>query len=282
MEKSKGLILKFLTCFALLIVAYIPTFKWMVDRWLAAESYYGHGFLIPFVSIFVAWQRRGAIKASRVSTDMRGLAVIAAGLFIHIVCAAIKLYFLSGFSFIFVLYGLLLFFFGKDMVRNLVFPLLFLLAMIPLPLVLVSNITVKLKLIVAEAATFVLNRIGFPSARDGNLIIMPSSHVAIEAPCSGLRSLISLLTLGALFSFAVKVSYLRKTLLFMSSVPIAILTNIVRVTMLATVNDLYGEKIAMGFFHDFSGFMMFGIAFAGLYAVSRVLEKGIKDGEIGK
>ena len=101
---------------------------------------------------------------------------------------------------------------------------------------------------------------------------MPNSYILVEAPCSGLRSLISLLTLGLLFSFAIKVSYTKKALLFLSSAPIAVITNVIRVTTLAVVNDLYGEKFTMGFFHDFSGYMMFGVAFVGLYGVSKMLE----------
>jgi exosortase len=143
--------------------------------------------------------------------------------------------------------------------------------MIPLPLVLISNLTVQLKLFVAQASTLILNRIGFPSIREGSIIRMPSSYIAVEAPCSGLRSLISLITLGLLFAYAINGAYWKKMTLFLSSIPIALMTNMIRITTLAVVNDLYGKKIAMGFFHDFSGFFMFGVAFLCLYAVSRLL-----------
>ncbi len=144
--------------------------------------------------------------------------------------------------------------------------------MIPLPLVIIGNLTVKLKLFAAQAATFVLNHIGFPCYRDGSIIAMPNSFTVVEAPCSGLRSLISLLTLGLLFSYIVKVSFVKKAIIFISSAPIAIVSNIIRIVLLAAVNDLYGEKVAMGFFHDFTGFLVFAIAFAGLYTVSSLLE----------
>ena len=145
--------------------------------------------------------------------------------------------------------------------------------MIPLPLVLIGNLTVKLKLFVAEISTFILNGIGFPSIRDGSFIRMPNSFIEVAAPCSGLRSLISLLTLGLLFSYAMKVSYVRKSVLFLSSIPIALASNVIRITLLAIINDLYGEAAATGFFHDFSGFIMFGVAFVGLFSISHVLEK---------
>ena len=272
MINKRKTILQFISCLALLLITYIPTFKWMVERWVHPESYYGHGFLIPLVSLYIVWQRRELLKKANVSGEMSGLAIVVIGLFVHIICALLKVYFLSGFSFVFVLYGLILFFFGKDMTRNLIFPIFFLLAMIPLPLVLIGNLTVRLKLFAAQCATVILNHIGFPSMRDGSIIKMPNSFIAVEAPCSGLRSLISLLTLGLLFAFAMKVSYVKKGLLLLSAIPIALAANIVRILMLATVNDLYGEKIAMGFFHDFSGYFMFAFAFTGLWMVGRALE----------
>lgn len=278
MDNRKKNLIQFITSMTLLFIAYIPTIKWMIDRWLLPESYYGHGFLIPLVSLYVLWQRKDIIKNTKISSNMPGLIMTAGCLLVHILCALLKVYFISGFTFVFAIFGLILFFFGKDMAKKLIFPVFFLLAMIPLPLVLVGNLTVKLKLFAAQCSTFILNKIGFPSVREGSIIRMPNSFIAVEAPCSGLRSLISLLTLGLIFAYAMKVSYLKRGTLLALSVPIAVTANIVRIIMLATVNDLYGEEVAMGFFHDFTGFFVFAFAFAGLWGVSRALEpRGIED-----
>ena len=272
MNARKKSILMFVTSFALLLVAYIPTFMWMYHRWTAHESYYGHGFLIPLISLYIVWSRKDLLKNAKLSNNMAGLLLLVIGLLLHIVCAALKVYFISGFSFVLSLYGLLLFCFGKHIVRSLVFPVLFLLAMVPMPLVLIGALIVKLKLIVAQISTLILNIIGFPSVLDGSTIRMPSSYTVVAAPCSGLRSLISLLTLGLLFTFAMKISYLKKGVLLLLSIPIALGTNILRIIALAVVNDLYGEKVAMGFFHDFTGFMVFALAFTGLWVAGRVLD----------
>lgn len=276
--------IKFILSVGLLIIAYIPTLAWMIDRWMQKESYYGHGFLIPLVSLFIVWQRRSILRETMVNgrwsmapsggfaLNSLGLWVVGFALLAHIVCAALRVYFVSGFTFIAALSGLILFFFGKEILRKLTFPLFFLATMIPLPLVLIGNLTVRLKLFATEAATFILNRIGFPSVHDGNVIIMPHSHIIIEAPCSGLRSLISLLTLGLIFAYAMKMPMWKKAVLFLSSIPIAVATNIIRILLLAIVNDLYGEKIAMGFFHDASGFLLFAIAFLMLYGVGNILK----------
>jgi len=244
----------------------------MIDRWMAHESYYGHGFLVPIVSLVIAWQRRDVLKKIRISSDQAGLWIAVGGLLVNIVCAALKVYFLSGFSFVAVIYGLILFFFGKEMTHNLTFPILFLLAMIPLPLVIIGNLTVKLKLFAAQISVLILNKIGFVCVRDGSFIRMPASFIEVAAPCSGLRSIISLLTLGLLFAYVLKAPFWKKCILFLSSIPIAMAANVTRIVLVAMVNDLYGEKFAMGVFHDFTGYLVFVFAFLGLYGVARVME----------
>lgn len=268
----------FIFSMMLMFVSYIPTIRWMIDRWNASESYYSHGFLIPLVSLYIAWQRREIIRRAKTSLFMPGLALITFGLIAHLISASLRVYFVSGISMVIVISGMLLFFFGKEVAKALIFPVVFLLAMVPLPLVVVGNLTVALKLFAARCSAAVLNRIGFPCMLDGNIIIMPGSHIAIEAPCSGLRSLIALLTLGLIFAFAMKASYFRKAVLLIAAMPIALIANMARIITLAVVNDLYGEKAALGFFHDLSGFLVFVLAFIGLLAVSRVLEdKGGED-----
>ena len=263
MKSKISTFVKFGSCVALMLIAYVPAIRWMVDRWSASESYYSHGFLIPLVSLFIVWQRRETLKNIEITSSPVGIWIIAFGLLINIISAALRVYFVSGFSLVLVLYGLVLFFFGKKMARSLTFPIFFLFMMIPLPLALIGTLTVKLKLFVAQISTVILNIIGFPSIRDGSFIRMPKSFVAVEAPCSGLRSLVSLITMGFLFSYAMKVSYVKKAILLLSSIPIAIMANVARVVLVAAVNDLYGEKFAMGIFHDFTGYLLFVLHLSG-------------------
>ena len=96
-EKRKSIV-KFSTSIVLLLIAYIPTINWMIDRWMAKDSYYGHGFLIPIISLYIIWQRRELLKKSKVSGETTGLWIIVAGLLVHIICAALRVYFISGFS----------------------------------------------------------------------------------------------------------------------------------------------------------------------------------------
>lgn len=278
MDNKLKPIIKFAVCLALSLIAYIPTIWWMADRWFAKESYYSHGLLIPMISIFIIWQRRDALNKIKIAGNIWGLWIVAACLLVHTICAALRIYFVSGFSLVFLIYGLLLFFFGKEMVRKLTFPVFFLFAMIPLPLAMISSLTVKLKLFATQLSVFTLNRIGFPCMQDGSFIRMPASTLEVAAPCSGLRSIISLVTLGLIFAYAAKVSVVKKGIIFLSTIPIAIATNMMRIVLVAVVNDLYGEKVALGFFHDFTGFLVFAAAFLCLLGVSQIL--GVRQIEI--
>ncbi len=243
---------------------------------MASESYYSHGFLIPLMSLYFVWQKKAKLKNIADNSCLSGIVIIASGLFVHVICAALRVYFISGFSFVFTLWGVILFFKGRETARELAFPVIFLVAMIPLPLVLIGNLTVKLKLFVAQGSTFLLNLMGFLAVKDGNIIKMKDSYLVVGAPCSGLRSLVSLLTLGIVFAYIVKMSRVKKAILFLSSIPVALISNVIRIALLAIVNEIYGEKVALGFFHDFSGFLMFGIAIAGLYGVNILLTQGKK------
>jgi eight transmembrane protein EpsH (proposed exosortase) len=263
--------IKFGVALGLALIAYIPTISWMIGRWNGKESYYSHGFLIPVISLFIIWQRKDSLSKIKIAGSMLGLWIAVICLLVHVVSAALKIYFLSGFTLIPLIYGLVLFFFGKEMVRKLTFPILFLFTMVPLPLAAIGTLTVKLKLLATQLSVIVLNGIGFRCIQDGSLIRMPTSFIEVAAPCSGLRSIISLVTLGLIFAYAMKTSFLKKSILFLSSIPIAIGTNVIRITLVAIVNDLYGEKIAMGAFHDFTGYMVFVAAFLGLFGVAQVL-----------
>ena len=256
----------------LLIFAYFPTIVWMVDRWNAKESYYGHGFLIPFVSAYLLWRKRKELLCIQPSPSMGGFFLLMAGLLIHLASAILKVYFTSAFSILLSVPGLVLYLWGRKMLRAAAFPIFFLIFMVPFPLVVIGTTTVRLKLFAATCAVHLLRMIGLPAIQDGSTIHMMHATVLVDDPCSGLRSLISLLTLGVLFAYLRQSSVPRRALFFLSSVPIALIANIVRVVLLAAVADIYGTEAAFKFFHDFSGFVLFGVALAGLSLVGRILQ----------
>ena len=256
----------------LIIIAYLPTILWMIDRWSAKDTYYSHGFLVPFISVFLIWLKKDKLLSLKVKPDSRGWFFLAPGILIHLISAFWRIYFTSGFSLILVFAGMVLLFFGRAFLRHILFPLLFLLFMIPLPLVAIANISFKLKIFAAAIATFIVNKVGLPAIREGSIIKTVHSYLVVEDPCSGIRSLIALIALGALMTYLSNLSRVKKIILFSSTIPIAVGTNIIRIVALTMVSEIYGTKYAMGFFHDAMGILVFVLAFAGLSLVQKLLE----------
>jgi exosortase len=243
----------------------------MWDRWFVEESYYSHGILIPFVSMFLILFKKDELKGIKVMPNKVGLALIGTALLMHLSSSFVKVYFTSGLSLIVLIMGLVLYFLGTVYFLKFLYPILFLLFMVPMPMVFVADVSVKLKLFAAQSATFILNHIGIYAARDGSTIKTLRSYLMVEGPCSGIRSLISLFSLGVLVVYFMKGGWIRKSILVLLTIPIAIAANIFRIVLLASVSEIYGEKFAMGWFHSFSGFLLFFVALIGFMLVKEVL-----------
>lgn len=257
---------------SLILIAYIPTFIWMVDRWIVKDTYYSHGFLVPFISIFIAWLKKEELFKLKIKPSNSGWLFFIAGITVHAISALLRIYFSSGFSLLLVLVGLVLLFFGKEFLKQLMFPILFLVFMIPLPLVAIANISFKLKMFAAYLSTIIINKLGVPAIREGSIIKTMHSYLVVEDPCSGIRSLIALIALGALMAYFSNISKTKKAILFLSSVPIAISTNIIRIVALSLASEMYGAKFATGLFHTTMGILVFVFAFLGLLLIAKVLE----------
>jgi exosortase len=257
----------------LLLLAYTPTFIWMWDRWFASDSYYSHGVLIPFVSGYLIWNQREELRKITPSSSPWGLRIFLVGVAVHLLSAIFHVYFTSGFSLIIILIGLILHFFGKEILFKVLFAVLFLAFMIPLPMVLVANISFKLKVFAAQLATAILNdHLRIPCLQDGSTIRMQHTQVIVDDVCSGLRSLISLTALGAIFAYWIEANLLKKILVFLSTIPIAVVTNAMRIVLLSSVSEIWGAQYAVGLFHDISGLVVFGLAFVLLFVVVKLLE----------
>jgi len=262
----------------------------MWDRWFARDSYYSHGIMIPFVSVWLIWQKRDELKQVEIKESPWGLRLIILGIIIHLVSAVFRIYFSSGFSMLIVLAGLVLYFFGVKVFKEVAFPLAFLFFMVPLPEVMITTLSFQLKLFAAKIATILLNNMRISAIQDGSIIKMQHTQVIVDDVCSGLRSLISLTALGSIFAYWLKVpvislaaagsifaywansSTLKKLFLFMMTIPIAIITNVCRVVILSLISEIWGAQYASGFIHDATGFMVFALAFILLWATSKLIE----------
>jgi len=256
----------------LVILVYWPTFLWMKYKFLERDSNYTHGFLIPLVSLFLIWKIKDELKQIPLSPSPKGLILFSAGLVLHLISRCFMIDFVSGFSLIMVIFGLCLYLLGRSITQKIVFPIAFLVFMIPLPEVLTLMLTFHMKMFATYWATISINLIGIPAVMDGAKIILPTDFLEIGEPCSGIRSLITLLALGSLFAYLLSISFLKKIILFFSTIPIALLSNITRIVFLSLITYVYGQKAALEEpSHTISGLLVFIVALLGLGAIGKVL-----------
>ena len=246
----------------------------MYNRYMAADSYYSHGFIIPFVSGFFIWLKRKEIREEEAEFSRLGLTIVIIAALVHILGTILYVYSVSGFSIFILIFGVTLFLFGNRITLLLFFPLFFFIFMFPMPLAIISAISFPMKMLVAKVGVEIVRLLGIPVFREGFNISIPAGNLLVGNPCSGLRSLIAFLALGSVFAYMSSISYIRKWLLFMLSAPVAIFSNMVRVPILILISHYWGLEAAStdSFWHDASGVFVFVIGLIMLFYSGRVLE----------
>jgi exosortase len=247
----------------LLILAYLPILKHLVEQWWNDPDV-GHGFFVPLVSGYVAWQRRDRLMALEWKPAWWGMALLAwGGVQAYIGMLGAEL-FLQRSAFLISLVGLLLVLGGTALVLELAFPLLLLPFMIPIPTVIYNRITFPLQLFASRVAEVLLGLMNIPVLREGNVLELASQKLSVAEACSGIRSLLSLSFLSLVYAYFFDSKVWMRWALFIGVLPIAILANAGRVTITGILSE-YNTELARGFFHELEGFLIFAIAFAMLY-----------------
>jgi len=277
---------------ALLTLMFAPTIQWMVWRWGRGSSYYSHGYLIPFVVAWLVWMNRGRLGRLEARGDFRlvGLGTLVGGLLLLLGGAFIRAFFVQGIALVMVLCGAVFFVYGRAISRVVLFPLLFTLTMVPMPMHVVERVTFKLKMIATAASVSLVDFLraaglhGRVVVQDGSYIRWETAgggmdHIIIGDVCSGLRSLIALLAFGALFAYIARLSLSRKLVLFAAAVPISILANMWRIVTLTFLGTQWGSHAVHGWVHDVTGYGIFAIAFVLFFVFERVLRKFEPGGE---
>jgi exosortase len=247
----------------------------LVKQW-ASDDNYSHGFFVVPLAVFFAWERRKALLNAPFRPSVAGLFLVTLSLLTLLAGRLGAELFLTRISLIGVLGGIVLFVWGRDHFRILLFPLAFLILMIPLPAIIFNQIAFPLQLLASRAGEAVLNVAGIPVLREGNVLQLPTRPLEVAEACSGIRSLVSLLTLAIVLGYFSERRTGRRVLIALSAVPIAILANAARVAGTGLASELISPAAAEGFFHTFSGWLMFVVAFAGLFAVQRIISRNDK------
>ncbi len=258
-----------LACMALL---YGSVIKGLVYDWIHLPDF-SHGFLIPIVSFYFVYERRKQLTTLLPSGQWNGIGLIMIGILLLLLGNLATEYFTMRFSILVVLGGMILFLLGREFFKDLLFPLIFLIFMIPIPSILMDRITFPMQLFASKVAARSLFLIGIPVLREGNMMILANTSLEVAEACSGIRSLISLLALSVVFAYFSQKETWRRILLVLSTFPIAIIANAARVTGTGILAHYYGDKVAQGFFHGFSGWILFVVAFVCLFVVGGLFSK---------
>jgi exosortase len=249
---------------ALLAGMYAPTIVWMVDRWFAPGSYWAHGILVPPVAILWAGARLRAARPIEDSPSGLGLPVLTIGLLLQVASALLGVHFTSALSALVVGAGLILRLRGPRTLGVVGSPLVFLVFMIPMPLVVVAHLTLRMKLFSAAAGAAVGRALGIDVVQDGSFLVLGSQRLLVGDACSGLRSLIALLALGFLIVHRYPWQAIGKGIALAAVVPLAMLGNVLRVVLLAWAGERLGVERVGGALHFLTGLLVYLVSLAGL------------------
>ncbi|MGI4757109.1 MAG: exosortase/archaeosortase family protein [Janthinobacterium lividum] len=272
---------------ASVVTAGLPIWAWAVVALLTVTLYlqvgiklaydwyifpdYAHGFLVPFFCMYVVWEKREIIRNTPMAPSWAGTGLVLLGLFTLITGVYGAELFLARISGLMLLAGLIWTFAGLPMLRVLKFPLLTLLLAIPFPAVIFNQITFPLQLFASRLAGAILPVFNVPVLREGNVIELPMMRLEVAEACSGIRSLMSLFTVAVIYGYLLEPSTLRRTLLALASIPIAVAANVLRIVGTGLCVQYWDPEKAMGFFHEFSGWLMFLFSLLLVYTLQKLM-----------
>lgn len=270
-KTSKLEIVKISVLSILFVMLYFPTFHMFIYDWSNDENY-SHGFLVPLIVGYLVWTKREKLQQLTPQPSLWGLVVLLLGVSIYLVGTIGAEWFLKRSSLIVVLGGLILYLYGIEFFKTLLFPLIFLIFMVPLPAIIYTSVAFQLQLLVSKVAAQVIALVGIAVHRNGNILEVSTGPLAVEEACSGMRSIMALLALSSLFAYLISRSKLKQAILIASALPIAVVTNIIRVTATGIFAHYFGREVAEGMLHQSFGWIVFMIAFILLFLLSKLLD----------
>jgi len=251
-------------------VVYWQVFVKLVEAWIG-DGNYSPGFLIPPLALYFAWERREKLRNAEIRGSWLGLVVFAGGVCVLLAGLLGAELFLSRVSLIGTLSGAVLFLFGWRHLRILAFPIAFLLLMIPLPAIIFNQIAFPLQLVASRFGAATISAVNIPVLREGNVLVLASTTLEVAEACSGIRSLVSLITLGIVYGYFTDSRLWVRTLIVLSAIPVAIVANGARVAGTGIAATWISPSAAEGFFHEFSGWVVFVVAFALMLGIQQLI-----------
>lgn len=242
----------------------------LVRNWWEDPNF-SHGFFVPIFSAYVVWENRRSLSRLPIRPNWFGLLVIAGALSVLVVGNLGAELFLSRSSFVLLLGGMIILFAGWGYFRALLFPWAVLFLMIPIPVVIFNQVTFPLQFMASRMSTWLLAFVGVPVLREGNVIHLPTMTLEIVEACSGIRSLVSLVTLAVIYGHLAERSKLKRVALVLAAFPVAVAANGLRIMGTGLMGQYWNPERAEGFFHEFSGWVIFILSLGMLFLVHRSL-----------
>jgi exosortase D (VPLPA-CTERM-specific) len=258
-----------------LIVAFIPFSNVLLGLFAIwnREPEYSHSLLIPFISLFLIWRERAVLTRSAFKGSWAGVALVVVGVLMWIVAELSTIYVIAQYAFLVVLYGLVLALAGGQVFRRLWMPLLILVFIIPLPAFFANSLSLRLQLLSSQLGVAVIRLAGISVYLDGNVIDLGTYKLQVAEACNGLRYLFPLMTLAFIVAYLFRAASWKRALLFVASVPVAVLMNSLRIGLIGITVEYWGPRMAEGVLHYFEGWVVFMISTLILLALAAFLAR---------
>ena len=258
---------------------YAPIVFHLAKQW-SNDPNFSHGFFVPAFSLYVLWHDRACLAGQPTQPSSWGIFIVVLALAVLVIGVLGAELFLSRVSLLLLIAGLVIFFQGWTFFRAVLFPWAFLILMIPIPAILFTQITFPLQILASKLAALLLPLAGVPVFREGNVINLPAMPLEIAEACSGIRSLLSLTALAIIYGYLSEPRIWTRVALAVASVPIAVAANSLRIVGTGLLVQYWDPRKAEGFFHSFSGWLVFVVSLGMLLLVHRLLQLGQKSQEI--
>lgn len=240
----------------LLFLVFAEGLREMMRIWETKEEY-SYGYLIPFIALFLIWQKKDSLEKIQFTGSWGGVVVVLLGIALFIGGNLSALYLLVQYAFLLALFGLVLAFLGWGAFKVILVPFLVLAFMIPLPQFFLAEISQKLQFLSSEIGVWVIRLFGITVYLEGNVIDLGAFKLQVVEACNGLRYLFPLMTLGFIAAYFFKGNFWKRAVIFLSTIPITVLMNSFRIGVIGVMVEYWGPSMAEGFLHDFEGWVVF-------------------------
>ena len=253
-------------------IVYWRVFQRLIQDWIV-DGNYSHGWLIVPLAGYFAWERREKLRATPIRPSWFGLVVLVGSIFVLLAGLYGSEFFITRISLLGTIAGTVLFLFGWKHLRILAFPIAFLILMIPIPAIVLNKIAFPLQLFASRVGESAISAANIPVLREGNVLVLASTTLEVAEACSGIRSLVSLITLGLIYGYFADSRTWVRVVIVASTIPIAILANGARVAGTGMAAHWIGPQAAEGFFHEFSGWALFLVAFVMMLIILKIIHR---------